>query len=343
MSEIDPAVRKDVIRFLEMESYEISDLVVFGASGMLGSYIVDFFSQLSLQLDSKNKIYGVQRSSNKFLEHLNLRDNVELIEFEDFEVTLSKLNRPLVIHAASPSSISSHKEDPWSAIETNVLLTMKLCDILDKINGHLCYLSSGEVYGFSTPPNVKENEFSGFDHLAVRGSYPEVKRLAELILQIKSKASDFSACSLRLFHTFGPGLSVNDSRIFGSVLSSMLSNIDIKLHSSGENTRSFLYAYDLVTAILVTKKVKTSLALNVAGESEMSVRDFAEAGAKIHGSIKVVFPDTNTPVVTESPLLRSSANTDRLRGLGWSPIYSIENGLQNTLESLRWRLKNGLI
>jgi nucleoside-diphosphate-sugar epimerase len=75
----------------------------------------------------------------------------------------------------------------------------------------------------------------------------------------------------------------------------------------------------------------------------MSVREFAEAGAKIHGSIKVVFPDTNSLGVRESPLLRSSANTDRLRGLGWSPRYSIENALQNTLESLRWRLKNGLI
>jgi nucleoside-diphosphate-sugar epimerase len=206
--------------------------------------------------------------------------------------------------------------------------------------GHLSFISSGEVYGPTAPLPTKESDYSPFDHLALRGSYPELKRAGEVILKTWAQTDDFTAASLRVYHTFGPGMREGDQRIF-STLKSVLRGEDIILNSTGEATRSFLYVKDLVAAIRKTITESKFEEYNVASDTEITILEFAQRVAAVGEHTTVILPQV-PPIgnSTRSPILRGLADTTKLKSTGWVQSVDLEQAISRTMNSMRWRAKN---
>ena len=90
--------------------------------------------------------------------------------------------------------------------------------------------------------------------------------------------NEFSASSVRLFHTFGPGVKRNDGRSFADIIWSAVLSKEIVLKSRGNQVRSFLYLSDAVDAIIKIALTNESgyKVINVGSNMPVSVLEFAE-------------------------------------------------------------------
>ena len=335
---LDPIVQQDVKEFLLEGGEHFPPTVVLGASGMIGSYVTTFIALVNQELGSKNATIAVSRNSSEYLRRLSQFNLIETCSFKDLDLKSLKLLDPLIVHAASPASITAHLASSKDLIKTNIEMTIRICELLSETNGHLTYLSSGEVYGPQARIPTKENDYSSFDHLSLRGAYPEVKRTGELIAKTWSEQDSFSASALRVYHTFGPGMRLDDNRIFSFSISAIIKNEDIVLNSAGNATRSFLYTKDLVTAIQSTRKIQGFEVYNVASDNEMSILEFAQKVASFSDVSKVkILKEEDT---LRSPIMRGAADTQKLKNTGWKAGVSINEAISRTVESLYWRARN---
>ena len=337
---LDPVIEEDVKQYLEDGGQSFPPTIVFGAGGMLGSYLATFIAGVNRASGDSNSTTAIVRGENKFIQQLSDNKYLEISNIESTSISILNKSQPLVIHAASPASVVSHLSDPKDIINSNIVLTLEICKAMSNSGGHLAFLSSGEVYGPNAVLPTKETDYSAFNHLALRGSYPELKRAGEVIVKTWAEVEDFTAAALRVYHTFGPGMRENDQRIF-SALGSVLRKEDIILNSSGEATRSFLYVKDLASAIRRTITGSNFEEFNVASDAEITIMEFACRVASASECTRVISPETSAiRASTRSPIMRGLADTAKLQSTGWRQSVDLNQAIRNTIQSMKWRVEN---
>lgn len=133
----------------------------------------------------------------------------------------------------------------------------------------------------------------------------------------------------------------------GHVLSSLIRRFhearetgakSITLWGSGTPRREFIHTDDIADACLALLAGDTSaleLPLNLGAGKDYSIRELAEAIARVIGYSGVIEWDTSKPDGAPRKLLDSS----RLRAFGWKPAVNFEEGLKDTYQ---WYLDNEL-
>jgi nucleoside-diphosphate-sugar epimerase len=312
-------------------------VVILGCTGMLGFYITSIFAlhYSNHPQTTGFSVLGVSRKKDAKIVSLEegFPNTFKSITFNQLETEITSNIKTLVVHAASPSSFQSISNDPLGAIFTNIEITIKISNLLKNSGGHIVFLSSGELYGNCAPVPTGENDYSAIDHLSSRGAYPELKKAAEVILDAYCKSTNnLNATSLRVFHTFGPGISLNDPRIFGLVCQSIHTKKEIVLNSDGSTIRAFMYSRDLVSAILHTIGVEGFCAYNVAGKDPLSIADFCQLSISL-GVPKIIFSNLSDEIPRNEQI--GFANTEKLEALGWYPSVTTEEALKRTTDSIR--------
>jgi dTDP-glucose 4,6-dehydratase len=244
----------------------------------------------------------------------------------------------MLIHAASPSNTKSLKDDPTNLLECNLIQVLDFSKIFATSGGTFTFFSSGEVYGTNPPLPTSELDFSPFNHLDIKGVYGEAKKIAELILFMKSLQNEFQFNALRIFHTFGPGINLNDPRIFGTLLKSLYYRMPISLRSDGSSKRTFMYTADLLQAILVSCNRAQSSVLNVGGLEEISILDLATKVSNLSNpKLEIIFSKEIIDSQSNFSIKRGLADTSQLSKLGWKNLFSVEEAFNRTLRSLQER------
>ena len=310
-------------------------VVILGCTGMLGFYITSIFAlHYSNHLTAEFPVLGVSRKKDAKIVSLEeyFPNTFKNVTFNQLETEMTSNTRTLVIHAASPSSFQSISDDPLGAIFTNIEMTIKISNLLKNSGGHIVFLSSGELYGNSAPVPTGENDYSAIDHLSSRGAYPELKKAAEVILDTYCKSTNnLNAASLRVFHTFGPGINLDDPRIFGLVCRSIHMKKEIVLNGDGSTIRAFMYSRDLVSAVLHTIGIQGFCAYNVAGKDPLSIADFCRLSISL-GVPRITFSNALDQIPRNAQI--GFANTEKLEALGWFPSVSTKEALQRTALSI---------
>jgi len=232
----------------------------------------------------------------------------------------------------------SLKDHPTNLLECNLIQVLDYSKIFATSGGTFTFFSSGEVYGPNPPLPTSELDFSPFNHLDIKGVYGEAKKIAELILFMKSLQNEFQFNALRIFHTFGPGINLNDPRIFGTLLNSLYNKIPITLRSDGSSKRTFMYTGDLLQAILITCNRSKSSVLNVGGTEEISILDLATKVSNLtKPKLEIVFSKEKIDFQSNFSIKRGMADTTELSKLGWKNIFSVEEAFSRTLRGLQDR------
>jgi dTDP-glucose 4,6-dehydratase len=344
---MDPTIDQDSERLLEVypEGANFDNIVVTGSSGMLGQYHVELFAEISRKLSNNVTIHAFSREPTPYLIALSkyYPESIRIQNYEDPFSSIARNGRTHVVHAASPASPESYVGNLQSLVFTNLVLSMDLNKSFSFGNNHLTLFSSGEVYGPAPTVPTSETSFDAFDHLGARGAYPELKRTAELIFLGEKGIDSTSASALRIFHTFGPGVNLQQTRIFSTVLKSLLDSMPIELHSDGSAKRSFMYAGDLAHAVMQLSNMGTSGAFNVGGRDEISILEFSQLASKLVEGTEVSTLVSNQNNIPQATATRGLANTERLNALGWHTLFTTEDALEKTLTSLLWRRSAGLL
>lgn len=335
---------RQISSYMGAEKKDISVLVT-GASGLIGSLITDAF--LSFGADGTHgrvRVCAMGRSLAKLEERFEYARGNDCLELLSHDVTVplgeeaGKEPFDYIIHAASNADPGTYARYPVETIKTNILGTTNMLEYAAKHGSRVLFTSTMEVYGTMPDGTVsKENDFGLVDFNSIRSGYPESKRVSELLC--RSYAEEYGAdCVItRLGYIYGPTMTRSDNKVIAQFIRSALEKKDIVLKSKGAQRRSYCYAADAVSGIICALfRGEKGAAYNVANAgSVVTIAEMAEIVAGLSGtSVSYDIPDelerkgfskSQDAVLDESSL----------RALGWTPRYSMRDGVSRTIDILR--------
>lgn len=245
-----------------------------------------------------------------------------------------------VVHAAGQASPKFYGSDPVGTFAVNVLGTWRMLEVArDARSEAFLFFSSGEVYGevedASIP--VKETSFGPLDPLILRSCYAEGKRGGETLCAGWHSQFGIPAKIVRLGHTYGPRMDLDDGRVFADFVADVVAGRDIGMKSDGSARRPFCYIADAIEGIFTVLLCGNGgEAYNVGAELEISILELAELLCRI-------FPERKCEVLRQersdkdpyipSPNPGGHFDLSKIRSLGWVPKTGIEEGFWRTVKS----------
>ena len=319
---------ENISSLLDLSVIKDSTILLTGATGMLGSMLLEILLKVSRLQDKTPREIKVLSLKGDFSTIDDLKRFKEL-NFEKFNQDTKdyKLNYDYVIHAASPASPAFF----LPIAQMNRINGGMIDALVSKFTRKFLYVSAGEVYGIRSTIPMKESNIRNPIYDDSRNSYPLSKIYAEQIcLELQSKLSvDFKIA--RLFHTFGPGVRESDGRSFADFIWRASNGKKPILKSMGEDVRTFLYTADaavgIIKQLLSESKVTT---LNIGSEIPYTILEFAKKVSSIAGlGGEVEFDDINNLEAQKKIII---PDNEKLKELNWKQTYDLDKTITRTLD-----------
>jgi len=318
-------------------------ILISGASGFLPAYIVESLMHInSLHNNANIKIIGIVRNIIKAKERFIKYENSEKLKFIvqdvcDKIILDSKID--IIIHAASQASPKFYGKDPVGTINANVIGTINLLDLAKRNNVEkFLYFSSSEVYGDLNEDDIptREDKFGSIDPCNLRSCYSEGKRAGEAICISWKNQFSIPVVIVRPFHTYGPGMDLNDGRVYADFIKNIVYNENIEMKSDGSTIRAFCYITDATIAFIkILLDGSIGNAYNVGNdECVISVFNLAKILLKLYPDkkLKILKVNQNDSNYISSLISKSIPSIEKLKKINYSPVVSIENGFKRTID-----------
>ncbi len=319
------------------------NILVTGATGIVGSFVVDILRYLNQTRGAGITVYALSRNRDKLEARFGNEDpNLHYVVGDvcaplDFGEQVECID--YVVHAAANSYPSLFREDPTGTILKNITGTKNVLDAAKHYGAsRFLFVSSGEVYGqYETDVAVhKETESGMVDILSPRSCYPLSKQMAENLCACYGMQYNLPIVIIRLCHTFGPNALKSDNRAHMQFIRSAASGADIILKSEGRQERSYMYIADSASAILSALLCgESGQAYNAASTETITIRCLAETCAEMDSSavhIQLPIPEEN---MEKSPIQRQVLDGEKLMELGWKAQFSIQEGIEHSISILK--------
>jgi UDP-glucuronate decarboxylase len=348
---VNPIVLEDLVditsRGLAFEAFYGKTVLISGANGFLPAYMVETLLYLNAQAPAPIRVIALVRNQQKAEERFS-----HYLGRTDLELLVQDVCDPIhipgpvdyVIHAASQASPKYYGTDPVGTLTANTLGTQRLLELAraKKSRGFL-FFSSGEIYGQLAVEQIPtaETDYGPLDPTAVRSCYAEGKRAGETMCVAWHHQHGVPAKIVRPFHTYGPGMALDDGRVFSDFVADIVQDRHIVMKSRGEALRPYCYLSDAVEGFFrVLLLGQAGIAYNLGNPAaEVTVAELAHklVGLFPEKQLKVIQSEEPTAAgYIKSPYHRTCPKIDRILGLGWSPRHSIESGFKRTVMSCLW-------
>ncbi len=316
-------------------------LLISGGTGFIGSYILRTIAYLNkTTLPQACKVISIDNyltSTKKenddefpkeeftFLEH-DIRQPLSLWEKIDF-----------IIHAAGVASPIYYQKYPLETIETAIWGAKNLLELAKiKKSKSFLYFSSSEIYGDPDPSAVPTPETyrGNVSSIGDRACYDESKRLGETLCMTYFFLHKIPLKIVRPFNIFGPGMKANDYRVVPTFIYRALTDKYLPVHDKGNQTRTFCYITDAVTAFFqVLLSSKNGEVYNVGNDTNeinmMSLADTVSQLFKKRPVIKMIAYPNHYP--SDEPRRRCPDLSKIKAEFGYTPEVNLSMGLKRTL------------
>lgn len=321
-----------------LSNLQNKSVLITGATGLIGSFLVDTLMYANELLDWHIHVYAVGRSKQRLLNRFpSFEDNAWFHPIEqDVNMPLNfNFKVDYLIHAAGNAYPSAFETDPVGTILNNILGTYQLLEYAHTVQATcFLFLSSGEVYGENQESTLQE-KFSGYvNPMSPRACYPTSKRSAENLCVAYSRQYGLHTVVARLCHTYGPNVTSIDNRASAQFINQALKGENIVLTSRGTQRRSYCYVADSAAGILsVLLKGENAAAYNVANPSSVTtIAGLAnEIASQAH--VEVIYKIVEKTDL-QTPITHAVLDTKKLESLGWSGRYCLPEGIEHTLKIL---------
>ena len=333
---------------LSWEKLSGKNLLLTGASGLIGTVLVDVLMKKNRADNLNVKIFAAGRNekiaNERFADYLGDKN----FEFVKLDVNAPiEIDSPVdfIIHAASNTHPLLYSTDPVGTMMTNILGTYNLLEFgLRKKISRFVFVSSVEIYGKAlNEADLFDEKYCGYiDCNTLRAGYPEAKRAAEALCQAYISRHKLDIVIPRLSRIYGATMRLDDSKAMSEFIMNGVRGEDIVLKSKGVPRFSYCCATDCVSGILYCLlNGKCGEAYNVADSSEiLSLREIAEYISGLAGK-KVVFElPSETQAKGFSKAVNAIMPNEKLRALGWTPKDDTRSGVKKTVEILKSIIKS---
>ena len=326
---------------IEWGKFRSKTILVTGATGRLGMYIVETLSKANIDWNLNITILIMARNGekirglfNKSLDlpyiHTIVQDIVQPIIWEG--------NIDYIFHTAGLASPMDFTTRPIETLWGHVQGTRNVLELArEKKVKKVCYVSTVEIYGeFLSKNEICEDDMGIIKCDNARACYPEAKRLCETMLACYEKAYNIQYVTIRLCHTFGPGITLDDGRAFSEFLRSAIAGKDIVLESDGSAVRTYTYVTDAIGAMFIAFTKGKDKSYNVANLNNLiSIRDLAKLIASLNPNrvVSVKYADGEKQELKYLPFKLPIMDVTKIKKLGWKPRVDIKDAFRYTMES----------
>lgn len=317
--------------------------LIIGATGMIGSYMIDVLMNRNKNYNSNIHVYAMGRSIERMEKRFSMYLNNTCFHMVEGDVTQPiNLNEEVdyIFHGASNTHPRAYSSDPIGTIMTNLMGTQQVLDFAVNTNPErIAFLSTVEIYGENRGDVEKFTEdYCGYiDCNTLRAGYPEGKRASESLCQAYIAKHDLDIVIPRICRTFGPTMLQNDSKASSQFILNAVNNEDIVLKSEGNQYFSYAYVGDVVYALLyLLANGKNGDAYNIAvPEFDLHLKDLAKGLANLNKK-EVIF---DLPDEEESKGFSTASqavlDSVKIESIGWKPLFDLNEALKNTVELIR--------
>jgi dTDP-glucose 4,6-dehydratase len=307
-------------------------VLVTGAGGFIGSHLTERL----VELGAKTRAFVRYSSSGSWgwLDQSPRKNDVEVMlgDIRDPDTVAYALDGvDIVFHLAALITIPYSYQAPLSYVRTNVEGTLNVLQGARRAGSEcLVHTSTSEVYGTARTVPIDE------DHpLQGQSPYSASKIGADKVAQSFHLSFGLPVVTVRPFNTYGPRQSAR--AVIPTIITQALNGSEIRLGNL-EPTRDLNFVADTVSGFIKAAETPKAIGetINLGTGREISIRDLAALILKLM--------NRDIPIALEDARMRpENSEVDRLcadsrKGqsiLGWTPQYSLEEGLATTIEWIR--------
>ena len=309
-----------------MEEIKKKNILVTGGAGFIGSHLCKVLINLGNYVICLDNLFT--GSINNISD---LRDNVNF-EFVNHDITepFYRDNIDEIYNLACPASPKHYQYNPIKTVKTCTIGVINMLGLAKKNNAKILQASTSEVYGDPEVHPQDERYNGNVNPVGLRSCYDEGKRCSETLFMDYHREHNLKIKIIRIFNTFGPNMAKNDGRVISNFVMQAIRNEEITIYGDGSQTRSFLYVDDLIDAMI--KMMDTSHnfigPINIGNPHEISMNKLASTILRLTNSkSQFIFRD----LPKDDPKRRNPDINFAKNKLNWTPLYSLEAGLSNTI------------
>ena len=323
------------------ESFEGKTILISGITGLIGTFLTDVIMLRNRECGQHIRIVGISRNEDKIRQRFS-----QYLDTREFQTISHDISQPLpnvkaeyVVHAASNTHPTAYASQPIDTIMTNVSGCYQLLHLAAEQNARFLLMSSVEIYG----ENRGDTDYFSEDYTGIlkcntlRAGYPESKRVSEALCHafIQEKGTD--CVILRLSRIYGPTVATDDSKASSQFIQKAVHWENIVLKSAGTQLYSYTYVADAVLAVMLAlQKGTTGEAYNVAApDYDIQLKDFAGKAAELCGRNVVFELPSAAEAAGYSTATKALLDGQKIKALGWKPLFTFDESLRHTVEILR--------
>ena len=336
--------------FCELNKY--TNILVTGGAGFIGSNFIR-----KLLLNYKNNIFNLDKLGyasdlspikdiqSKLGEDSIIRHNllnVDLVESYKVDKALETASPDLIIHFAAESHVDNSIDNPINFINSNLVGTFNLLmsakkywmnlEINKKQKFKLIHVSTDEVFGSLS----KYGSFSEDSIYNPSSPYSDTKAGSDHLVKAWYKTYGLPVIVTNCSNNFGPWQ--HREKLIPLTLSKIFNNQKIPIYGNGQNVRDWLFVEDHIDALIkVIERGSIGESYCIGGKEEVSNIELVKLICEIMDK-KINRKSSSVDLiefVSDRPGhdFRYSINSTKINShLGWKQNYSLEQGLQITID-----------
>ena len=321
----------------------MKNIIVTGGSGFIGSNLVNFLIKKNFFVINIDKL---TYSSNKLAHKKKSSKNYKFFKLDISNkkkvFSVVKRYKPVAIfNLAAETHVDRSIDGPKKFIETNILGTFNLLEILrklkkNKINTKLIHISTDEVYGDILANKRSDENFS----YEPSSPYSASKASADHLVKSYIRTYKINAVISNCCNNYGPYQF--PEKLIPKMLFNIFNNRVLPVYAKGKNSREWIHVNDHCEALLMLYlKGKSGESYNVG--SGINLRNIDLVKKLLRLSILqniMIGKKTKIKFVKDRPGhdFRYALNSGKIKKkLKWKAKININNGLR---ETIKWYFKN---
>ena len=303
-------------------------ILVTGGAGFIGSHLLE--SLVNYCDDEIVCIDSLTYASDKN----NIPSKVLLYPYDisnkdEVSEVFSAYKPNYVFHLAAESHVDNSIEDCSPFIQSNIIGTVNLLNAsLEYGVEKFMHISTDEVYG-----SIEDGSFTEDTIYNPRNPYSASKASSDHFVMAYHTTYGLPVVITNCSNNYGPRQ--YKEKMIPQTIKNLISGNKIPVYGTGEQIRDWLYAQDHCEALIkVWKEGQVGEKYNIGGECEIRNIDLVKI------IIDIMQKDESMiEFVDDRPGhdFRYSTDISKIKNtLGWSPKFTLEQGLEKTIE---WYLK----
>jgi UDP-glucuronate 4-epimerase len=285
--------------------------VVTGAAGFIGS-------QLAHALQAAgHDVIGVDCFTD-YYDPAEKEENARGLEVRRLDLAEESLDLEGVhgvFHLAAQAGVRSFGDVFPVYVRRNLIATHGVLEACVRANVRVVVASSSSIYGeaeaYPTPEETQPRPISPYG-------------ITKLACEQLAYAYGADAVVLRYFTVYGPRQ--RPDMFFRRVCEALLEGGDFEIYGTGEQSRSYTFVGDAVTAtIAAMERAPAGAVYNVGGGDEATMLEAIAILERVSGRTL----DVRHVAAAQGDVSRTKADVTRIRdALGWTPRTALPEGLE---------------